>query len=60
MLNEDVERFAVRIRRRHITTGHGLQGFVLFSSYRVAPYSFVALGLTPLTFHSLPRTNSCR
>ncbi|CAI7789663.1 unnamed protein product [Closterium sp. NIES-54] len=60
LLNEGAERFSLPIKRRHVSTGHGLQGFVLYSSYRLNMSSFVVLGLSPMALHSLPRVNSCR
>lgn len=40
--------------------GHGLQGFVFCSAYRISTNEFVALGLSALALHSHMEVDSCR
>lgn len=45
---------------RKFERGHGLQGFVFFSAYRLLPNKFVAIGLAPLATHDLKKADVCR
>eukprot|EP00271_Cylindrocystis_brebissonii_P002894 TRINITY_DN13651_c0_g1_i2.p1 TRINITY_DN13651_c0_g1~~TRINITY_DN13651_c0_g1_i2.p1 ORF type:complete len:497 (-),score=54.21 TRINITY_DN13651_c0_g1_i2:717-2207(-) len=45
---------------RKFERGHGLQGFVFYSAYRISKTEFVAIGLSALVLHSLMKADVCR
>eukprot|EP00897_Mesotaenium_endlicherianum_P011073 jgi/Mesen1/9995/ME000072S09405 len=46
--------------QREFNGGHGLQGFVYFSGYRIQMNEFAALGLAALVLHDLKQADACR